>query len=253
MKSKFLVVMLLGAFILASCGSLPDISLGGGKESAEEEMELQELQPEPTEAALPEENPYFRDEFEDDINENWGMKVISGLEDQLIWSQLNGKLRMQTLPPNDVNYVFLNKKHTYDDVIVQAEVENAGPLDVGFSLICRASEAGWYEFRISPSGYYEFVRFDQYLKDEGKNPYTSYVEKRMNSTKILGGLEKNEFSLSCVGNLITVFVNGEQLYYEKRPLAVEDDTYSEGTIGFGLVGAGKEYDVTFNWIEAVKP
>lgn len=252
MKTKLFVVMLLGAMLLASCSSLPQVSLTG-KESVAEEMELQTIQPEPTEAVLPEQGEYFRDEFENDINDDWGMKVISGLEDQLIWSQNNGKLRLQTLPPNDVNFIFLNKKHTYKDVIVQAEVENKGPLDTGFSLICRATEDGWYEFRISPSGYYELLRFDQYLKDEGKGGYTSFTEKRLNSTKIVGGLHKNEFSLSCAGDVISAFVNGEQLYYEKRPLAPEDTTYSEGAIGFGLVGAGKEYDMTFNWIEAVKP
>lgn len=253
MKNKLLIVLLLGAFILASCGSMPTVSLGNSNKDIVENMELQEIEPEPTEAVLPEGNPYYRDELEDDINNDWGLKVVSGLESQLIWSQINGKLRLQTLPPNDTNFIFLNKKHTYKDVIVTAEVENAGPLDNAFSLICRASEAGWYEFRISPSGYYELLRFDQYKQDEGKNAYTNFVEKRVGSTKIVGGLNKNQFSLSCVGDTISAFVNGEQLYWEKRPLAIKDDTFSEGTIGFGFLGYGKELDATFNWVEASKP
>jgi hypothetical protein len=251
MKSKLLTVLLLGAFVLASCGSLPEISIGG--ESIEEEMELQEIVAEPTEAVLPDEGAYFRDDFDDDINDDWGLKVVSGLRDQLIWSQINGKLRLETLPPNDTNFIFLNKKHTYEDVIVTAEVENAGPLDNAFSLVCRASEAGWYEFRISANGYYELLRFDQYKRDDGDNAYTNFIEKRVGSTKIVSGLNKNEFSLSCVDNVISAFVNGEQLYWEKRPLAIEDDTYSEGTVGFGLLGYGKELDVTFNWIDVTKP
>ena len=85
---------------------------------------------------------------------------MSGLEKQLIWSQVNGKFRIQTMPPNDVNFLFLNKKHTYKDVIVQAQVENSGQLDNAFSLVCRATEAGWYEFRISSNGYYELLRYD---------------------------------------------------------------------------------------------
>jgi hypothetical protein len=39
-------------------------------------------------------------------------------------------------------------------VVVQAEVENSGPLDNFFSLICRANAEGWYEFRISSNGYF---------------------------------------------------------------------------------------------------
>ena len=254
MKRITFIVLLLATFALAACGSMPAINIGNSGESIEEEMELQEIVPEATEAVLPEESKYFRDEFDEDINEDWGLKIISGLEKQLIWSQINGKFRIETLPPNDVNYIFLNKKHTYDDVVITAEVENAGPLTNTLSLICRATEAGWYEFRISPSGYYELLRYDQYRKDDGENPYTNFVEKQVGSTKIVGGLEKNEFSLSCEGDVISAFINGEQLYWQKRPLAIEDDTYSEGTVGFGFLGySGKEYDVTFNWIDVTKP
>ena len=253
MKSKLLVVLLISAFVLSSCGSLPQVSLGNSGAKVAEEMELQELQAEPTEAVLPENGAYFRDEFENDINDDWGMKVISGLEKQLIWDQINGKLRLQTLPPNDTNYIFLNTKHTYDDVIVTAQVSNTGPLDAFTSLICRATESGWYEFRISPSGYYELLRFDQYKRDDGENAYTNFVEKRVGSTKIISGLNTNQFSLSCVGTTISAFVNGEQLYWEKRPLAIEDNTFSDGTVGFGMGGYGKEYDLTFDWIEVSKP
>lgn len=253
MKNKLFIVLLLGAIILASCGSMPTISLGNNSEEIVEEMELQEIQAEPTEAVLPEDTAYFREEFEEDINNDWGLKVVSGLEKQLIWDQNNGILRLQTLPPNDTNFIFLNKKHTYDDVILTAEVENRGPLDNAFSLICRASEYGWYEFRISANGYYELLRFDQYKRDDGDDAYTNFVEKRVGSTKIVSGLNKNQFSLSCVGSTISAFVNGEQLYWEKRPLAIEDNTYGEGTVGFGMIGYGKELDMVYNWVEVSKP
>lgn len=250
MKNKLWIVLALTAILLAACDAMPAIDLGGKK--AEEELQLQEIQPEPTEAVLPE-GSFFRDDLDDDVNNEWGLRIVSGLEKQLIWSQNNGKLRLQTLGPNDVNYIFLNKNRSYKDVIVQAEVENTGPTDNAYSLICRASEDGWYEFRISSAGYYELLRFDQYLRDEGKNAYTNYVERRMGSTKIVGGKGKNVFSLSCSGDIISAFINGEQVYFEKRPLAIEDNTYAEGSIGFGLVGYGRELDVTYNWVEAVKP
>ncbi|MDP2965544.1 MAG: hypothetical protein Q8N39_05820 [Pelolinea sp.] len=251
MKVKFFALLLAGTVLMSACGGLSSLGIGSAGKTAEE-LELQEIKAVSTEAVLSDAT-YFRDEFEKDINEAWGMKVVSGLEKQLVWSQINDNFRMQTLPPNDVNFVFLNKKHTYKDVIVQAEVENAGQLDNAFSLICRATEAGWYEFRISSNGYYELLRYDQYKKNEGKNAYTSFIEKRIGSSLIKGGVDKNVFSLSCVGNQITAFVNGEQPYWEKRPLAITDDTYSEGTIGFGFLGYGKELDATFNWVEAVKP
>ena len=253
MKTKIIFIVLIGLALLSSCESAPEIGLGEkSADKIQEELQIKEIVPEPTEAVLPEDK-FFREEFDSDINENWGMRVMSGLEKQLIWSQAKGRLRLQTLPPNDVNFVFLDKKNTFEDVIVQAEVENFGPLDNAFSLICRANPEGWYEFRISSDGYYELLRFDQYKYDQGKNAYTNFLEKRVGSTKINGGLNKNTFALSCVGNLMTAFVNGEQLYWQKRPLAIEDNTFSQGAIGFGILGYGKELDTAFYWVEAVKP
>jgi hypothetical protein len=73
------------------------------------------------------------------------------------------------------------------------------------------------------------------------------------STNIKSGLNKNTFALSCVGNLITAFINGEQLYWQKRPLAIEDNNHKEGSIGFGILGYGKQLDMSYYWVEAVKP
>ena len=142
MKTKIIFIVLIGLALLSSCESAPEIGLGEkSADKIQEELQIKELVPEPTEAVLPEDK-FFREEFDSDINENWGMRVMSGLEKQLIWSQAKGRLRLQTLPPNDVNFVFLDKKNTFEDVIVQAEVENFGPLDNAFSLICRANPEG---------------------------------------------------------------------------------------------------------------
>lgn len=253
MKTKVLILMLATALVVSSCGVLPDLGLGGGREAeVQEELQIQEIKAEPTKAVMAE-NQFFREEFDKDINNDWGLRVVSGLEKQLLWTQNNGRFRLQILPPNDTNFVFLNKNRSFDDVIVQAEVENFGPLDNFFSLICRANADGWYEFRISSNGYYELLRFDQQKYAQGSNAYTNFVERRIGSTNIKSGLNKNTFALSCVDNLITAFVNGEQLYWQKRPLAIEDNTYSEGSIGFGALGYGNELDMTYYWVEAVKP
>jgi starvation-inducible outer membrane lipoprotein len=71
MKNKLLIVLLLGAFVLTSCGSMPSVSLGSEAKKNAEAMELQTIQPEPTEATLSEDNPYYRDELDDDINNDW--------------------------------------------------------------------------------------------------------------------------------------------------------------------------------------
>lgn len=247
MKIKTLFGIILVVLLLAACKVTPSTTATQNAEPL-----TSELQPEPTESVLSE-DLILRDEFDEDINNNWGLKIVSGLEDQLIWSQNNGKFRLEIQPPNDTNYAFFRKDTSYSDVTVQAEVENYGQLDNAFSLMCRATEAGWYELRISSQGYYELLRYDQYLADEGKNAYTNFVESRIGSTLIKSGEEVNVFALSCEGNQLKVFINGEQVYYDKRPLAIEDTTYPEGTIGFGVLSYGKEVDVTFNYIETLKP
>jgi len=247
MKKKTLFGIIMIALLVTACNVSPQAN-----GSTNGDMETMELKAEPTESVLSD-DVILRDEFGDDINKNWGMKIVSGLEEQLLWSQENGRFRLQLLPPNDTNFVFLRKDANYKDVIVQAEVENYAQLDNAYSLICRATDAGWYELRISSQGYYELLRYDQYLADQGKNAYTNYFEKRLGSTLINSGLEKNVFALSCEGNQLKVFINGEQVYVDKRPLTIEDDTYTEGTIGFGALGYGKEVDITFNYIETVKP
>ncbi len=247
MKIKTVFGIILVVMLLAACRVAPNTTTTQNAEPL-----TSELQPEPTESVLSD-DLILRDEFDEDINNNWGMKIVSGLENQLIWSQTNGKFRLEIQPPNDTNYAFFRKDTSYSDVIVQAEVENYGQLDNAFSLMCRATEAGWYELRISSQGYYELLRYDQYLADEGKNAYTNFVESRIGSTLIKSGEEVNVFALSCEGNQLKVFINGEQVYFDKRPLTIEDTTYTEGTIGFGALSYGKEVDVTFNYIETLKP
>jgi hypothetical protein len=269
MRLKKYTFLLICALLLSSCGSLPDLGLGGYTAATEtlypEEIIIEATKnnhltatsiPEITslpEASATPDTVHFRDEFEKDINENWDLNVISGLENQLEVIQENGELHVTTLPPNDVNFIFTNNKNTYKDVIVTAEVKNSGQLGNAFSLICRASESGWYEFRISSNYYYELLRYDSYKQGDGSNPYTNFLNTRIGTPLIKSGFNKNSFSLSCVGNEIAIFINDIQVYRVKRPVVIEDSTYSEGTIGFGFLGYGKTLEGIFDWIETKKP
>ena len=63
MNKKILFALFLAASMLASCSTISNLGIGG--ESVEEEMELQEIKPIPTEAIVPE-STYYRDELEED-------------------------------------------------------------------------------------------------------------------------------------------------------------------------------------------
>ncbi len=128
MKIKTVFGILLVVLLLAACKVTPNTA---ATQNSNSEPLTSELKPEPTESVLSE-DLILREEFDDDINKNWGIKIVSGLEDQLIWSQTNGKFRLEIQPPNDTNFAFFRKDTSYDDVIVQAEVENYGQTDNAF-------------------------------------------------------------------------------------------------------------------------
>jgi hypothetical protein len=243
MKIKNLILFgLMTVLGLAACTVSP--SAGG--------MTLDTIKPIPTAETLSE-NSIFNDDFSTDISKNWGLKVVSGLEKQLIWSQESGQFHIKLQKGNDTNYVFIHKTKTYQDVVVKAEGRYLESTGAFMSVLCRASSKGWYEFRINSLGYYQLLKYDQYLKDQDKNAYTDLIGGQLRSTLVKTGKEINQFALSCKGNELTVFINNEQLTKDGRPLVVKDSSYSDGAIGFGVSSNGLTADLSFNSLETLKP
>jgi hypothetical protein len=236
------LIILLG---LISCNGIPGISNSTG-------ISLEPVKPIPTPVTL-DQSANFRDDLSKDISKDWGLKIISGLEKQLIWSQQSGHLRFELLKGNDTNFVFLNKNKKYQDVIVQAEIKPMESTSAFTSVICRASDKGWYEFRINSMGHYQLLKFDQYLKDENKNAYTDLIGGQFRSPLVKTGTEANLLAISCVGKEIKAFINNSQIIKDRRPLVVNDSTYSDGTFGFGISSNGFSTDISFNSIETLKP
>lgn len=234
--NKNILWLALVASLISACGRAP--------------VTVQPIPLAPTQAALPEKEMY-REEFDKEINKDWGYTILTGLPEQLLWSQDSGNLSMELMGSNDTIFTFLNKKETFKDVAVQAEFEYANRPEMMYAVICRASDKGWYEFRVSPKGTWELVRYDAALKVDGKNPYSSFTDRQGGSGTVKAG--KNVITLSCKGDQITGFINGEQIDFEKRFFSATDTTFTDGGIGFAVLGYGKSADLTINWITALKP
>ena len=242
------MIGLLGILVLllAACDGLSTTSKSG-------DIELQALELVPTPEAISG-NIAFRDEMDTDVTKDWGLKLISGLQEQLLLSQSGNHVRIEMLPnPNDAIFVFLNKDKNYQDVVVQAEVEFQLASDTFFGVICRANEKGWYEFRLNGQGYYEVVKYNQELRDQGLNAHENLIQKQYFSTAFNSGKKPNVISLSCVGNQITVFINGEQVIKDRIPLVIDDDDFTEGSIGFSIAAHGSATNININWVETLKP
>jgi len=78
MKIKTVFGIILIVMLLAACRVTPNTTATQNSAPL-----TSDLQPEPTGSVLSD-DLILRDEFDDDINKNWGMKIVSGLENQLI-------------------------------------------------------------------------------------------------------------------------------------------------------------------------
>lgn len=110
----------------------------------------------------------------------------------------------------------------------------------GNSVICRASSRGWYELNISNNGLYQIVKYDAI-----DNVFTNLFNG--GSEYINTGKAINDYTLVCLGNEISVFVNGQ---FERT---VEDDFHREGQVGIG-VSSFETFPIIagFDWV-AISP
>ena len=244
-KKILTMTSLIALLAVAACNVLPGASNAGN-------MSLEALPPISTPEILTQ-NSNFRDDLSNDIGTEWGLKTISGIENQLIYTMGDGQLHLKLLPGNDTNFAFINKSKNFKDVVVRAEVRYLESSAAFVSVICRASDKGWYEFRINSMGYYEVLKFDQDLKNQGKNAYTNLVGLQLRSPLVKTGATINRLALSCSGNQLKAFVNDNQVFKDQRALVITDDSFSEGAIGFGLSSNGKSTDLSFNYVETLKP
>ncbi len=104
-------------------------------------------------------------------------------------------------------YYLINNSFSYSDVKLEAVVTNRGNNSNGVGLICRYSDIGWYEAQVSNS-----LEFALYVVDNVGVYSKGYNEvMRANSKHILSGLRTNIYTLTCKGNVISLFANGNLL------------------------------------------
>jgi S1-C subfamily serine protease len=120
------------------------------------------------------------------------------------------------------------------DVRLDAAVETvAGPNRNNISLVCRATDAGWYEFSMNSGGYwyiYKYENGDYALLNSGA------------STAINLQKAKNELIATCIGTKLSFYVNGVEM-----GSATDNRFKGGGQVGisvstFDIPGAGVEFD-----------
>jgi len=122
-----------------------------------------------------------------------------------------------------------------------------GPNTINISLVCRATDQGWYELGISGGGY-GFVW--KYVEGQG---YTQLQDSRgryeVPSNAINMKNKSNEIIAGCIGNTLTLVVNDVEI------ASVTDNTFRNGgqfgvsVSTLGIPGA----EVEFDWFIAAVP
>lgn len=137
----------------------------------------------------------------------------------------DGVMKISTSSPGEIWWS--NPNRNYDDVIIDVNATQiSGANDNAYGVLCRyQDEENFYLFLISGDGYFVIGKYKSgedrviYLTEEGQ-----YIPSEI----INQGQATNNIQASCVGNELSLSVNGVPL------LTVSDTDYPSGDIGLAV-------------------
>ena len=111
--------------------------------------------------------------------------------------------------------------HNYGDTITEVDAtKNGGPDDNDFGVICRYQNANeFYYAVISSDGYYGITKVTSNSSD------LLGLSELQPSNYINKGLASNHIRFDCIGNVLTLYINGHQVDQEN------DSSYTTGNVG----------------------
>ncbi len=177
----------------------------------------------PTEDICTSPGVLFQDDFADAQACGW-VQYNQGGASATVEEEL---LRLTTSQPGPIWWT--NPERNFDDVIITVQARQAsGPDNNAYGVICRyQSQENFYVFLISGDGYYAIGKYQsgneqiQYLTGDGQYHYIF-------SDAINQGIATNQLRINCVGNELSMTVNG-------LPLAtVTDPTFVTGDVGLAV-------------------
>jgi hypothetical protein len=171
---------------------------------------------------------FYTEEFDTEDN-NWEYLIVNGSNKQIVEGD-TGSLSMRTvggllvfdLQNKGTTAYATYEPFTYTDVRLDVKAGNRGTNNNTVSLICRKSDAGWYQFDIASNGLYE-IFFAKAVGDAVE--YTRIADG--GSGKIKVGLAENEYGIVCQGSTLVLNINGA----EARRLEEQKYLLTEGKVG----------------------
>ncbi len=187
---------------------------------------------------------FFTEEFEANYNpDSWSSFTLGkGSDKDLVIQQEDDHLLFD-LGDKDLYVYYMYNPYTYSDVSLTLNAENRGRNNNNVSLVCRMDEEGtqWYEFSVESGGVWYLYAYDNGEYKILDNGGTQALKQ---------GKEVNEYRMDCVGDEITMYINGSELK------TVRDSTYgyNEGFVGFNISSLNVlPITVEANWFDIAQP
>ena len=163
----------------------------------------------------------FFDDFSGDPSCGWS--VYDDLGGSV--TVANGVLQVSSKEKEQ--FWWTNPGRDFSDVEISVATEQtSGPDDNAYGVICRyQSPENFYMFLISGDGYYTIGKFQTgsnqiiYLTEDGEYQFSDVINR---------GAAPNDIRASCVGNELSLTVNGILL------ATVTDPTFVKGDVGVGV-------------------
>ncbi len=162
---------------------------------------------------------YFYTEFDSGLG-SWEYYLTLGEDQDFTAETTNSRMRVE-IDDTDTYVYFIYSDFEYTDVRVDTSAENLGRNNNNVSLICRESSLGWYEFNIANNG-----KFWIYWYDDTGGGYRQLWEG--GSTLIKMGRDVNEYTAYCMGDQLTLAINGVEVK------TVSDKNLKSGRVGLSV-------------------
>jgi len=178
----------------------------------------------------------FEDDFSDPTS-GWEVSSQGGIKDYY-----NGTYHVQINDPNIFSWSVVQQ--AYGDVIVEVEVAFTGSADLAeMGIICRmVNNQDFYFFTVRSDG--AFAIFKMYQGNE----FFLGMDGYQPSEAINTGLNTNKLTATCIGEQLSLSVNGTPL------ITVTDSSYLLGDVGV-IAGAFDQTDVNvyFDNFQVIRP
>jgi len=257
MKAKAFFIAFSISLLIAACG--PKVNPPSGQEPIIPEIQPESLEEtQPQMEVLPVKNvlcpEYYREEFGGtETTTCWQplrpLIVVGNDRDKVTTGLTESGIKIKVDATNTYAYI-LYPGGTYTDVIVSAEVTSTGVNNHGAVLMCRATDSGWYEARVSTAGYFSVFKYEHARDIAGRNAYYDYVLDRPSGDIEMGTEKTNAIQLACMGDSLILTINGKEVFNRK----VATDFTEPGLIGIGTLSfTHHPVSLIFNSITISKP